>query len=103
MSSFKFWLTNTLSFRLFTNPAKQIRYFIVLLTCLYPPFSGPCAIAAGLEIVHAVDEEKKDLFHNFPPRDIFNKFVKMKYVNQTNYEPYQMNEVSTNIPLPPLT
>lgn len=45
--------------------------------------------------MHAVDENKLEFFHPFPPRDFFDKFVKEKYTNQTVYQPSQMNEVST--------
>ncbi|VUZ50993.1 unnamed protein product [Hymenolepis diminuta] len=57
---------------------------------------GKCAEAAGLELMHAVDENKLEFFHPFPPRDFFNKLVKEKYTNQTVYQPSQMNEIITS-------
>ncbi|VDO06479.1 unnamed protein product [Rodentolepis nana] len=53
---------------------------------------GKCAEAAGLELIHAVDEKGLDVFHPFSPKDFFKKFVKEKYPDQTVYQPSQMNE-----------
>lgn len=60
---------------------------------LYLFFWGKCAEAVGLKLVHALDEDKRDYFHPFPPRDFFVKFVKDKYPNQTEFEPSQMRAV----------
>ncbi|KAM3186276.1 hypothetical protein ACTXT7_004673 [Hymenolepis weldensis] len=55
-----------------------------------------CVKAAGLELMHAVDEKKLEFFHPFSPRDFFDKFVKEKYTNQTVYHPSQMNAIITS-------
>nr|CDS29436.1 glycoprotein N acetylgalactosamine [Hymenolepis microstoma] len=57
---------------------------------------GKCAEASGLEFIHAVDEKQLEVFHPFPPKDFFNKFVKEKYTGQTEYQPSQMNEIITS-------
>ncbi|EUB60140.1 Glycoprotein-N-acetylgalactosamine 3-beta-galactosyltransferase [Echinococcus granulosus] len=56
---------------------------------------GKCAIAVGVKLIHAVDQDKSDLFHPLTPWDILKKFLETINPDPTVFGSDQMTKALT--------